>query len=108
MFGPNARYAGERSFRDFFRLPPTKESRSQSGTLRIEKFVNARHEACSLSGPWTMRSESRPQVLAPLRLDSPCVRPMAECSSAMHLWSSPVAFPFLQDLRRAKAILGGL
>jgi len=30
MFGPDAGRAGERSFRDFFRLPPTKENRSQS------------------------------------------------------------------------------
>jgi hypothetical protein len=30
IFGPDAGHAGERSFRDFFRLPPTKENRSQS------------------------------------------------------------------------------
>jgi len=30
MFDPDARNAGERSFRDFFRLPPTKENRRQS------------------------------------------------------------------------------
>ena len=30
MFGPEAQRAGERSFRDFFRLSPPKENRSQS------------------------------------------------------------------------------
>ena len=29
MFEAYARHAGERSFRDFFRLSPTKENRSQ-------------------------------------------------------------------------------
>jgi len=29
-FGPEAQRAGERSFRDFFRLLPTKENRRQS------------------------------------------------------------------------------
>jgi hypothetical protein len=44
IVGPDAGHAGERSFRDFFRLPPTKENRSQSGTLRVVgvgNFVNA-------------------------------------------------------------------
>jgi len=30
VFGPDAGYAGGRSFRDFFRLPPTKGNRRQS------------------------------------------------------------------------------
>jgi hypothetical protein len=34
-FGPDAGQAGERSFRDFFRLPPTKENRRQSVDLRV-------------------------------------------------------------------------
>ncbi|MGC2182937.1 MAG: hypothetical protein WA637_06650, partial [Terriglobales bacterium] len=29
VFDPRARHVGERSFRDFFRLPPMKENRSQ-------------------------------------------------------------------------------
>jgi len=37
MFGPDAGNAGERSFCDFFRLPPTQENRRQSVTLRVEK-----------------------------------------------------------------------
>ena len=45
MFGEDAGHAGERSFRDFFRLPPTKENRRQSvdsACRLLGKFVNAR------------------------------------------------------------------
>jgi hypothetical protein len=45
MFGEDAGHAGERSFRDFFRLPPTKENRRQSvdsACRLLRKFVNAR------------------------------------------------------------------
>jgi len=45
MVGPDAGHAGERSFRDFFRLPPVKENRRQSvdpACRSFGKFVNAR------------------------------------------------------------------
>ena len=44
IFGPDAGDAGERSFRDFFRLPPTKENRNQSVDPACHvcgNFVNA-------------------------------------------------------------------
>jgi hypothetical protein len=45
MFGPDAGHAGVRSFRDFFRLPLTKENRRQlvDPACRLcWDFVNAR------------------------------------------------------------------
>jgi hypothetical protein len=38
MFDAYARHAGERSFRDFFRLPPTKENRSQLVDLACSAY----------------------------------------------------------------------
>jgi hypothetical protein len=51
MFGPDAGHAGERSFRDFFRLPPTKENRRQSVDLACRLFgvVNVRRSPVSFS-----------------------------------------------------------
>jgi hypothetical protein len=58
MFGPHAGYAGERSFRDFFRLPPTKENRRQSvdpACRLVSSFVNGRCHKSSLDGTCAAR-----------------------------------------------------
>jgi hypothetical protein len=58
MFGEDAGHAGERGFRDFFRLPPKKENRRQSvdpACRSFGKFVNAR-------GPETHRDRNSARV----------------------------------------------
>jgi hypothetical protein len=63
MFDGYARHAGERSFRDFFPLPPTKENRSQiRGTAwdAVREIRAVRSSASPPESPWpTLQFEPR-------------------------------------------------